>query len=465
MSWKGFTSAAAMAVFACGSAAFASQGDQPTGAGSASQLVNPVYLDEGKSVPDTEPTTVPGPQGPPAAPATPASAPAQTTLTPIMYLLDPTAFGQWLEKYKFSVTGFVEGGYFIDMNNPRDGFGPHGDSPTLISFPGAYSNHVMLDQADITFSKGIDSTKSWDWGFLVEGGFGTDDAYIHSHGILDNRAPANVEGPASPQNQLDLVQANVSLLVPLGAGLTINAGKFVGFLGEEVINPTGNLFYTHSYSFYYGVAATDTGVEFSYTFPKLINGNDWTASAGFTRGWNQSTWDNNGAIDFLGEVKGNLTSAFSIVLNLQEGPEAALDNSDYWTTFEAIPSYNISDQWTVSSDLLYSDFPHGASGGTEAAQWYGAAVYSNFKFNPMFAFNVRAEWYRDQGGFSTGTQANYYEATVGLQIHPLASDNIFQWLQLRPELRFDDSDRRVYNVSSSPEYSELTAAVDVIMQF
>ncbi len=203
MSWKGFTSAAAMAVFACSSAAFASQSDQAASIGDSSQLVSPAYLDNQTTMPMS--TTE----------AAPTSAPSQTTLTPVMYLLDPTAFGQWLEKYKFSVTGFVEGGYFIDTDNPRLGTGPHGDSPTLISFPGAYSNRILLDQADITFSKGLDSTKSWDWGFLVEGGFGSDDAYIHSHGILDNNNPASAVVGANPQNQLDLVQANVSLLVPL----------------------------------------------------------------------------------------------------------------------------------------------------------------------------------------------------------------------------------------------------------
>ncbi|MGD0464171.1 MAG: outer membrane beta-barrel protein [Tepidisphaeraceae bacterium] len=453
MSWKGFTSTAALAVLACGSVAYASQDEQVESIGGSSQLVSPVFLDDATTAPATAPTTE----------AAPASAPAETTLTPVMYLLDPTAFGQWLEKYKFSVTGFVEGGYFIDTNNPRLGTGPHGDAPTLVTFAGPYSNRFLLDQADMTFSKGVDSTKSWDWGFLVEGGYGTDDSFIHSHGILDNRPPNN------PQNQLDLVQANVSVLIPLGAGVTINAGKFVAFLGEEVINPTGNLFFTHSYSFFYGIPATNTGVETSYTFAKLINGNDWTASAGVTRGWNQSTWDNNGAIDFLGEVKGNLTSALSLVVNLEEGPEGTNDNADYWTTAELIPSYTITSSWTVSSDLLYSDFPHGAVTAVgETAQWYGAALYSNYKFNPMFAFNVRAEWYRDQGGFTTGTQANYYEATVGVQIHPLPNDNIFQYLQFRPEVRVDDADQRVFNLSSNAgrgEYSELTAAVDVIMQF
>ncbi len=185
------------------------------------------------------------------------------------------------------------------------------------------------------------------------------------------------------------MQANVSLQVPLGAGVTITAGKFVGFLGEEVINPTGNLFYTHSYSFFYGVAGTVTGVEASYTFAKLINGNDWFASAGITRGWNQSTLDNNGAIDFLGEVKGNLTSALNVVLNLQEGPEAAADNSDYWTTAEAILAYTVSDQLTVSSDLLYSDFPHGASAGLEARSGMGRRCIPEFQVQPDVCVNMR----------------------------------------------------------------------------
>ncbi len=143
MSWKGFTSAAAMAVFACGSAAYASQGEQIEIAGSGSQLVNPAYLDDAATMPTTSP----------AEAAAPASAPSQTTLTPVMFLLDKTSFGQWLEANKFSVTGFMDIGYFIDTNNPRLGTGPNGDSPTLVTFAGPYSNRFLLDQADITFSE------------------------------------------------------------------------------------------------------------------------------------------------------------------------------------------------------------------------------------------------------------------------------------------------------------------------
>jgi hypothetical protein len=405
-----------------------------------------------------------------------------TSLTPVMYWLSGDSVGKWMTDNHLSIQGFVEGGYFYDANNPRLGTNARGDSPTLVVFPGAYSNRGLLDQADITFQKTIDSTKSWDWGFQIEGGYGIDDAQIHSNGILDNRAGLH------PDNQMDLIQANVSLLVPLGSGLTIKAGKFVALFGEEYINSTLNAFYSHTYSFFYAIPGTNTGVLGSYTFAKLINGQDQTLTAGITRGWNQSSRDTNGAIDFEGELSGKLTDKFSYTLNFSEGPEAPNavgpsakglkgDNSDYWTAVEFIPSYAVSDQLTASADLVYGDFPHGsATAAGHAAQWFSVAPYLSYKWNSNFTFNFRGEWYRDQGGFSVPANggpisANYYAVTVGTTIHPFPSSDVLQWLELRPEVRYDLSDRPVFNhahssaLSGSGDYNQLTAAMDVIMQF
>jgi Putative beta-barrel porin-2, OmpL-like. bbp2 len=458
MNWKGLACAAAAAL-ACGSAAFAADSDQSS-IPAVTSMVTPNYLDD---------TTAPAPA--PAPPA--ASAPSETTLTPVMFLLDPTPVGQWLEKNKFSITGFFDGGFFYDTNNPQAGAIPPGNNPTDIFFPGQYSNHFMVNQLDLILSKGLDTTKSWDWGFLFENGYGVDDSYIHSNGMLNTRPPGN------PVNQYDIIQANVQFYLPVGTGLTLTAGKFVSLLSEEVINPTGNAFYTHSYNFFFGVPATNTGILGSYTFSKLVNGNDWTFTGGITEGWNQSLRNNNGDIDGLFQFKGNITSKLSLVTNLEVGPEQAGNDSDYWTGVEAIPTYAVSDQLTVAGDFLYYDAVGAAvTPGGNAAQWYGAALYGNYKFNSMFAFNIRTEWYRDQGGFSVGgtnqgvaTSANYYEATVGCQIHPLPNDNILQWLQFRPELRVDWSDRPVYNQAHvgsgglTGDYSELTFAFDALMQF
>jgi hypothetical protein len=469
MNWKGLACAAAAAL-ACGSAAFAADSAQSS-VNAVGSMVTPNYMDDMTTMPSTAP----------APPPPAASAPSETTLTPVMFLLDPTPVGQFLEKNHIDVTGFVEAGYFIDTNNPKIGNGPGNFPQTLIFYNGSYSNKFVLDQADMTISKSIDTTKSWDWGFLFENGYGSDDTFFHSDGLLDNRAPGNPRTPvflqAHPQNQYDIVQLNGTLLVPLGTGLQITGGKFVGFLGEEVINPTGNLFYSHSYSFDYGVAATITGLYGTYTFSKLVNGNDWTFKLGGTNGWNQSLRDNNSAIDFIGEASGSITSKLSLTLNVQEGPEATNDESNYWTDVEAIPSLAVSDQLTVSGDFVYGDAPHGAQEaglvpGAVSAQWYGAALYGNYKFDPMFAFNARVEWFREQGGSQFGTgnafSANYAEATLNTQIHPLPNDNILQYLMFRPELRFDYSDHRAFNQAASShggDYTQLTFAVDAIMQF
>jgi hypothetical protein len=462
MNWKGLASAAATAVLACGSAAFATNTDQSR-VSSASALMTPNYLDDTTTAPAaTEATTA-------------ASAPSETTLTPLMFLLDPTPVGQWLEKYKFNITGFVEVGYFVDTNNPKIGSGPGNTPLTTIFYPGAYSNRVVLDQLDLTISKSVDTTKSFDFGFLFENGYGVDDQYTHSNGMLDNRAISNPRAalPGHPNNQYDILQLNGTVLLPVGTGLQITAGKFVGFLGQEVINPTGNLFYTHSYSFDYGVAATVTGAYATYTFGKLLNGNDWTFKLGGTNGWNQSLRDNNGSIDFLGEASGSITSKLALVVNAQVGPEGTNDNHNWWGDFEFIPTYTVSDQLTLVGDFLYGFAPHSAIvPGANSAQWYGAVLYGNYKLTPMFAINLRTEWYREQGGMQFGTgnlfSANYYEATAGVQIHPLPNDNILQYLQFRPELRVDWSDRPAYNPAhngGAGDYSQLTFAVDAIMQF
>jgi hypothetical protein len=399
-----------------------------------------------------------------------------TTLTPVMYWLSNTSFGKWMTDNNISIQGFVEGGYFYDTNNPRLGSNATGDSPTDIAFPGGFSNRGLLDQADLLIQKTVDTSKvHWDWGIQVEQGYGTDDAQIHSDGLLDNRGyAAGVARTNDPQNQYDIVQANASLLVPLGSGLTITAGKFVTFPSEEVISSPSNYFFTHSYNFTYGVPATNTGIYGAYTFAKAVNGQDLTVKAGITRGWNQSLRDNNGAIDFMGQASGKWNDKLSWTFNTTVGPEQTGNDSNYRTLLEFIPSYSFSDQLTGLVDLLYVDDPHGSAVDPgQSAQWYSVAPYLSYKVNSYFTVNARAEYYRDQGGASVGAgySANFYALTVGTTIHPFPTSDVLQWLELRPEARYDLSDRPVFNaahssaLSGTGDYNEFTVAMDVIMQF
>ena len=93
------------------------------------------------------------------------------------------------------------------------------------------------------------------------------------------------------------------------------------------------------------------------------------------------------------------------------------------------------------------------------------AGYASYVIDPRFTLNGRLEWYEDAaGGFSTGAPvgANYYEATVGLAIKPLPNDPILSNLLFRPEVRYDYSDRRVFDSGDS---TQLSLAADVLFQF
>ncbi len=220
-----------------------------------------------------------------------------------------------------------------------------------------------------------------------------------------------------------------------------------------MINPSGNALYTHSYSFSYGVPFTQTGITGAYKF-----NDQFAAVAGITRGWNQLTYDNNGAIDFLGQVAWTPNSKFGVTVNLSEGPQSTGNNSDYWSVPEAIISYQVSDQLKVTADLLYGD-------ASSISQWYGAAGYASYTLDKYAAVNLRAEFYHDGRGFTTGVgvaDTNYIEGTLGVAVTPLPDMILANSLTIRPEIRLDSADRGVYD---GTKFTQLTAALDAYWKF
>lgn len=390
-----------------------------------------------------------------AVPATPAPAAAPAAAAPaapegaIMWGLDQIGVGKVLEDAHISITGYGEMGYFYDLTVPKNSAPPRSAPPTFIQFPGDYKNQLMLNQVDLAVARTVDSSK-FDIGFDVEGFYGRDAVYTHSNGILDN---GNKHGNTSPDDDIDLEQAYLLVNVPVGTGLEFTAGKFVTLFGNEVINPSGNQLYTHSYQFSYGTPFTQTGILAAYNLTSALK-----ITAGFTRGWNQSTSDNNGAIDFLGEAAWTINSAWTATFNLSEGPESTGDNHDYWTVGEGIVGWQVSDQLKLTADLLYGD-------ANAIAQWYGGAIYANYVTCKYAAINFRGEYYHDGRGFTTGvggSDTNYFEGTLGVAITPTPDVNLLQSLTIRPEIRVDTADRGVFD---GRKFTQLTMGIDAYLKF
>jgi len=424
---KGASKLAVCAAMACSTVAGA---EELTGAG-LNQDVRPLFLQDA-SQPATAPSTEP----------------AATPPRPFMALLDAIGIGAPLDKAGITIGGYIEGGYTVATNDPPG----HALSGRVFD---TKNNKIVLDQFNLFFDRPVDYAKAAanhvvDIGGHVDFIFGWDSGLIHSSGIYDNPAVAGVgkgyyKSRTSPENQADFNQAYVDIALPIGTGLRIRAGKFVTLLGWEVINPTGNAFYSHSYMFGYAIPFTQTGVYAEY---KVCD--DVLVDAGVTRGWNQTFRDNNGSPDILAGVtitpqESDELKKWTFIVNLSEGPQATHDNHDWWTVLDFQAKYALDAKTNIGANIDYGDAPGAVASG--AAQWYGIAGYGSYILCDYATANLRAEYYGDNKSFTLGPggAANVYEATVNLQIKPLPHNSIGQNLVIRPELRLDYSEHGFFD--------------------
>ena len=367
-----------------------------------------------------------------------------------------------LTKAGISIYGYVEGGYMYDFTAPSGNAGP-----TYMGFNN-FKNTAILDKISLNVERTVDPTKkAFDVGFRVEGIYGADAAFIHSNGMMDSQ---------TGRNQWDLLQAYVDVTFP-NLPVRLRVGKWIELAGFEQFSANiygafgdpARALYSYSYQFLYAEPGTQTGALLTY----VLNP-QWTLDAGFTRGWNQSTRDANDALDFLGRVTFTPSDKTSIIFVMTEGPEFPTgagrnlppgDNRDWWTALDLVITQKITDKLSLGLGFDYVETPHipGLAGG--AKRWGGVAGYASYTIDPHFTLNTRLEWYEDAAnGFSTGApvSADYYAATLGVAIKPFPNNNILSHLLIRPEVRYDYSDRPVFNAG---DHNQWIFSVDALFTF
>jgi hypothetical protein len=394
-----------------------------------------------------------------------------------MMALDKVGAAKALDDLKLNIYGWVEAGYTYDHRHHTGDI----NSPIL---PGPFNhevgNHFMLNQADLRFERLVDSSK-FDVGGLIEVLGGTDAGITHSGGMaLDGVDPTTslsanqinqIKYQANPQ--FDIPQAYIDVNLPLGNGLKLRLGKFATLLGNETIDPRGNLFYSHSWIFN-ALPFTQTGVLGSYTL-----NDQWSVTAGVTRGWDMTLEDNNSAIDGTGSIAFTPNKQWSAVLNWNVGPENSGDDGHYRTVVDPIISWQATDQLKLTLEGLYI-----YDGGLNAAAFdtthaygdvWGAAAYASYAVNEYLTVNGRFEKYHTSaegtlGAVSApaGGSLNIYEITLGATITPLPKDAILKNLSVRPEIRYDFSDSSAnppFSSGGRPFKDQLTFAADIILKF
>jgi hypothetical protein len=367
---------------------------------------------------------------------------------------DSVGIGSMMKSWGIKAGGWVEGSYTYNTR------APHSDISEGRVFDFEH-DAARLNQVALQFARAPDiaadaKAGKFDIGFGLDMMYGSDGRIIHSNGL------SGYNNFSHPINQFDLTQAYVDFIIPVGNGLDIRAGKFVTLLGYETIAPiasvtgsTGNALYSHSFEFGFGIPFTETGVIGSYALS-----DKWTVTGGITRGWDQSTNDNNGAIDFLGQVKYTPNADWTFYINSTIGPERFKDNSDYRYVVEGIGQYAPKgSKWSFALDGIFGDEEHARVNG-KTAYWYGVTGYAGYALCDYATINARGEWFRDDGGSRLGVDASLYEVTLGVKVTPFPHDKLLSNFTIRPEIRGDFSNKNVFDGGNKKD--QYTAAVDAI---
>lgn len=416
-----------------------------------------------------------------AAPAAPAAAPAAPAAPPP---------GLWISGIHLYAQ--VEGGMTINPSNPNSG----------VNYGSLFTdraNQPVLNQLLLTANKPLDpAATGFDWGFKLQGMYGSDARYTHFLGVFDQNP-----GPGY-RNQFDIVEANLLLHLPFptAGGMDVKAGMYPTPIGYETIDPSTNPFYSHSYLFNFGLPFKHTGILTTTHVTPLVDiylGLDTgvNTSVGCCRG------DNNtapGGIIGLGlnMMGGNLT----LVALTHIGPENPKNvlgplgyNANQYMRYlsDAYLTWKVNDKLTTVTDVnwIRDDFDGFYSKGTPSpANAFGIAQYISYALSDTVTFNARAEIYRDDNGFFVGAftgnndfvrgelglapfsavlstapkPTTYGEVTVGFTFKPTLPAPI-TGLLIRPELRVDNALGGGHPFGNGNASSAVTLASDFVLTF
>ncbi len=336
--------------------------------------------------------------------------------------------------------GYLENSYVVNLGHA---------SPHNVNDLRFYDHDAGYSWNSLEVSVKKDPSERYPWGFGVVAAAGMDSQKNHSLGIfrdLDDGPPYYRNTP-----KFDLVEAYGSVLLPLGEGLTVKAGKMATLVGYEVIENPKNLNFSRDFLYTLGTPYTHTGLLVTYPFTKWL-----AATLGFTNGWDNA--DNpNGYLKAMGSLAFTPSDKFSLATNFHVGPEQLRSQM----------IGQVNQRWVVDTTVLYTgidrltlavnfDFageqndPLLVALGTRkhnGSSWSGIAGYVAYDWTKALRTVLRVEYFADPQGVRNGITApghnvDYYEIT------PTVEYKIWRGLIGRLEYRHDQASTRSFSLTN-----------------
>ena len=362
-----------------------------------------------------------------------------------------------------TLSGYVDTSY-TDQFTGSHVFSSSGSGGTAA---GSYARQFDTDQngfniqaVKLALEKALPDKNDWAAGFRVDMIYGADANYLKDSAFN----PGTNTG-------LALEQALVKFRIPVGNGLDIYAGKFVTFLGYEVIESPANPNFSRGLLFTNAIPLTHTGVYGDYKFNDTFE-----AKFGVVDGWNNSTSVPNGSDNTFGgkAITGqlninapgknaNITQSF--IYSPQNDPGALAAGAP---TGEAAPGsggnpvfvYDIWGNWNPTIDKNgNTTLGFNLDYGYDSYSWYGAALYAQYKLTKVITLAGRGEYLHSDAnagkfgaggitgadGVFTPSSQDDYSLTATL------SFAVWDNLLTRAEYRFDDLSGGTTGVGSTTQ--------------
>ena len=300
-------------------------------------------------------------------------------------------------------------------------------------------NQVNLSLAEMVFQK-----KASPVGFRMDLDYGTAIDIVQS-GVASTAAL--------------LQQAYITVVVPVGTGLTIDAGKFVTHMGYEVIESKDDWNYSRSFLFAWAIPYYHTGVRIGYAFSETF-----AVALHVLNGWN-SVIDNNSSKSLGLQLSYTPAASTTILVNVIGGHEN-LTAIEYGArnVFDFIATHQLSETVSLGFNADYGE----ARTYAGLMMWKGAAMYGRCVLSENTALALRAEIFSDPQGYALGLGPK----TDAKEVTGTYEYKFADALLLRGELRYDFSNMPAFDTKASAtssglgsEKTQLTFDIGAVVMF
>jgi len=307
--------------------------------------------------------------------------------------------------------GFVDLGYLLDFNHPSNHLFRNRGTTRRV-------DELDLNMAAIYLTK--DASENSRWGMELETQAGEDSK------TFGFSATAPSLGGANWLRQIG--KADVSYLVPVGKGLTVEGGIFSSLIGYDSLYAKDNFTYTRPWGADY-TPYLMFGVNASYPFSRKI-----TATAFVLNGYWHLAHANN-----VPSSGGQLVYAATEHVNIKEtilyGPHQSNPALEFWRFF----SDSIA-EWKRSPVTVAFEYQAGTEKvvavGSPRALWMSAQMPVHWVVRGPWSVTLRPEVAWDRDGRWTG-----FAQTIKAVTSTIEYRIPYQWTNTiaRVEYRFDDS--------------------------